>query len=111
MKNHWTKEELEVYLKYQKLCNCTYDCIWIDMDDEDREKAIKILHRQMIRINKSVNIYINSEYINTFDYSLIDFIQEETPNKLLTWIPANFETRQDMLRFLESNLKKELQFN
>lgn len=111
MQDIWTKEELEVYLKYQKLCNCSYDCIWVDMDDEDRDSAIKRLRKEMIKINKPVKFYLNSEYINTIDYSLIDFVQDETPNRLLTWIPNNFNTKQDMVEFLDNHIEKELQSN
>jgi len=84
MQNIWTKEELEVFISYCKLNNIKYDCIWMEMEEEDVEKALEQLHRKMIAFDKPVKIYLDTRYVKTIRYSLIDFIQEEYPNKILT---------------------------
>lgn len=111
MENLWTKEELGIYIQYQKYNNLLYECVWVNLEDDEVELIKKNLQKQMLKINKPVRIFIDSEYIQTLNYSLINFVKEEIPDKLLTWIPANFKTRQEMLRFLETNFKKESQFN
>jgi len=84
MQNIWTKEELEVFISYCKLNNIKYDCIWMEMEEEDVEKALEQLHRKMLAFDKPVKIYLDTRYVKTIRYSLIDFIQEEYPNKILT---------------------------
>jgi len=111
MKNFWTKNELEVYLNYCKLNNLKYECVWVNMEDVEREKALLIIHKQMLKIDKPVKFYLNSEYLKTVRYSLISFIKEEFPNNLITWIPDNFKTKQDVVEYLELHVQKEMQFN
>ena len=52
-----------------------------------------------------------SIWVKTIRYSLIDFVQEEFPDKLLIWIPDNFESDKDMVKFLDEHIEKELQLN
>ena len=107
----WTKQELEVYINYCKLNNLKYECIWVNMEEDELEFALKNFHKQMLIIDKLVKIYLDFEYIKTIRYSLMDFVKEELPGKLLTWIPNNFDTKQDMAKFLDNYIEKELQFN
>jgi hypothetical protein len=65
----------------------------------------------LLKIDKPVKIYFNFEYIKTIKYSLIDFVKENLSGKLLTWIPANFETTQTMVEFLDKHIKNELALN
>ncbi len=111
MQDLWTKEELEVYIKYCKLNNLKYESIWINMDDEEREKALLIQHNQMCKIDKPVKVYLDFEYIDTVRYSLVGFIKEEIPNKLLTWIPDHFESKQEAVSFLDKHIQFELKCN
>lgn len=111
IKELWTKEELEVYINYCRFNNLKYECIWINMEDEEREKVLQGLHKQMLKINKPVKIYLDFKYVDTVRYSLIDFVKDENSNKLLTWIPDNFETKKSLAIFLDNHIKKELQFN
>lgn len=111
MENYWTKEELEVFLQYLKLINTTFDCIWIDLEVKDRRSTLDNLFNQMVVINKSVIIYINGEYTKTVNFLVIPFIEQEFKQKLISWIPVNFETRKEMVSFLDDQIQKELQFN
>jgi len=111
MQNHWTKAELEVFISYCKLNNIKYDCIWMELDEEDVEKALEQLHRKMLTFDKPVKIYLDAKYVKTIRYSLIVFVQDEFPDKILTWIPDNFESRKSMVEFLEYNIKMEIQLN
>lgn len=111
MKHIWTKQELEVYINYCKLNNLKYECIWINMEDDEVKIGIESLHKQMLQIDKPVRIYLNSEYVDTVRYSLIDFVKEQQSDRLLTWIPVNFETGQKMLEFLDNHIQKELTLN
>ena len=111
MQNHWTKEELEVFINYCKLNNIKYDCIWMELEEEDVELALEKLHKEMIKIDKPVKIYLDTKYIKTIRYSLIDFIKEEYPNKILTWIPDNFESGKAMVKFLDKHIKQEVKNN
>jgi hypothetical protein len=111
IKKHWTNQELEVYIKYCKLNNLRYESIWVNMDDEEREKALLSIHHRMCQIDKPIKIYLDFEYVDTVRYSLIDFVKDENPNKLLTWIPDNFETKESLAKYLDHYIDKELQFN
>jgi len=111
MQNLWTKQVHEVFINYCKLNNIKYDCIWIELEEEDVELALEKLHKEMVKIDKPVKIYLDTKYVKTIRYSLIDFILEEYPNKLLTWIPDNFESGKDMVKFLDNNIKQEIQNN
>ncbi len=111
MQDLWTKQELEVYIQYQKFNNLIYECVWVNMEDDEVEIIKENLHKQMLKIDKPIKIYLDFEYIKTIRYSLIDFIKEELPNKLLTWIPNNFKTKHDMAKFLDEHIKKELRHN
>lgn len=107
----WTSEELEVYIKYQRFNNLLYECFWVNLEDDEVELIKKNLHKQMLNINKPVKIYLDFKYIKTIKYSLMDFVKEELPDKLLTWIPVNFNTRQEMVKFLKNHIQRELQLN
>jgi|GEM_PF-2042139 len=111
MKDFWTKEELEVFINYCKLNNIKYGCIWMELEEEDVELALEKLHKEMVKIDKPVKIYLDTKYVKTIPYSLIDFIQEEYPNKLLTWIPDNFESGKDMVSFIDEYIQFELKCN
>jgi hypothetical protein len=111
MDNYWTKAELEIFLQYQKLINLTFDCIWIDLEDEDRRNALDNLFNQMVVINKPVKVYINSEYTKSVNFSLIPFIEQEITQKLISWVPVNFKDGKDMLTYLEKQLLKETSAN
>lgn len=111
MKNYWTNQELDVYLKYCKFNNLIYDCIWAEMNESERKSLLHKLHLQMIEINKPIRLYVDFEYIKSIKYSLLDFVKEELPGKLVTWIPDNFESKQDMLNFLDKHIQLELQNN
>jgi len=111
MKKLWTKEELEVYIKYCKLNNLKYESVWINMEDEERKKALLHIHIQLNKIDKPVKIYIDFEYVDTVRYSLIVFIKKEMPDELLTWIPVNFASKLEMAEFLDNQIQKELNYN
>ncbi len=111
MQEIWTKEELDVYINYCKLNNLKYECIWINMEEEEREKALLNVYNLMLKIDKPVKIYLDSEYIKTIRYSLIDFVKEELPGKLLTWIPDYFESKQEAVSFLDKHIQFELKCN
>lgn len=111
MEDLWTKQELEVYINYCKLNNLKYECIRVNMEDDEVELAKANLHKQMLKINKPVRIFINQEYVQTLNYSLINFVKEESPENLITWIPSNFMSGQEMVNFLDTNLKRESQLN
>ena len=111
MENSWTKAELEIFLQYQKLINLTFDCIWIDLEEEDRRNALDDLFNQMVLINKPVKVYINDEYTKTVNFSLIPFIEQEIKQKLISWIPVNFMDGKDMLAFLENQVLKGISYN
>ncbi|MFO7827843.1 MAG: hypothetical protein R6V23_04430 [Bacteroidales bacterium] len=106
MQNHWTKEELEVYINFCKLNNIKYDSIWLNLEDEEREESLSRIHQLMLKIDKPVKIFLDSQYIKTIRYSLIDFVQDEFPDKILTWIPDNFESRKTMVEFIEKILSR-----
>jgi hypothetical protein len=111
MENSWTKAELEIFLQYQRLINTTFDCIWIDLEEEDRRNALDDLFKKMVVINKPVKVYINCEYAKTVNFSIIPFIEQEIKQKLISWVPVNFMDGKDMLAFLESQLLKETTAN
>jgi len=111
MKDLWTKEELEVYINYCKFNNLRYECLWCNMEDKEREKTLLEIHNEMLKIDKPVKVYLDFMYVDTVKYSLISFIKEEMPDKILTWIPNNFQSGKEMLKFLEINISKELQQN
>ncbi|MDX9694543.1 MAG: hypothetical protein RBT49_02025 [Bacteroidales bacterium] len=111
MENLWTKPELEIFLQYQRLINFTFDCIWIDLEEEDRRNALDALFNHMIEINKPVKVYINSEYAKTVNFSIIPSIEQEITQKLISWVPVNFKDGNDMLTYLEKQIKKELELN
>ena len=83
----------------------------MELEEEDVELALEKLHEEMIKIDKPVKIYLDTKYVKTIRYSLIDFIQDEFPDKLLIWIPDNFESGKDMVKFLDNNIHKEMQLN
>ena len=111
MKRLWTKEELEFYINYCKFNNLRYECLWCNMEDKEREKTLLEIHNEMLKIDKPVKVYLDFMYVDTVKYSLISFIKEEMPDKILTWIPNNFQSGKEMLKFLEINISKELQQN
>lgn len=111
MINSWTKSELEIFLQYQRLINTTFDCIWIDLEEEDRRNALDDLFNQMIVINKPVKVYINCEYTKTVNFSIIPFIEQEITQKLISWIPVNFKDGKDMVNYLETQIEKEMNLN
>lgn len=111
MNNHWTKQELEVYINYCKFNNLRYECIWCNMEDKEREKTLLEIHNEILKIDKPVKVYLDFEYVDTVRYSLIDFVKNENPDKLLTWIPENFSTKLEMAKYLDNHIKRELQFN
>ena len=111
MENLWSKSELEIFLQYQRLINFTFDCIWIDLEEEDRRNALDDLINQMVIINKPVKVYINDEYSKTVNFSLIPFIEQEIKQKLILWIPVNFKDGKDMLAYLENQVLKEIYYN
>jgi len=81
------------------------------MEDKEREKTLLEIHNEMLKIDKPVKVYLDFMYVDTVKYSLISFIKEEMPDKILTWIPNNFQSGKEMLKFLEINISKELQQN
>ncbi|HAF28294.1 MAG TPA: hypothetical protein DCG75_04520 [Bacteroidales bacterium] len=107
----WSKEELQVYISYCKLNNLKYECVWINMNDDERLNLLGKLHQKMLQIDKSVKVYLDFEYVDSLRYSLIDFVKDEMPNKLLTWIPDNFSTKQEMVKYVDNYVKKELYWN
>lgn len=111
MDNLWTKPELEIFLQYQRLINFTFDCIWIDLEEEDRRNALDNLFNQMVVINKPVKVFINDEYTKTVNFSLIPFIEQEITQKLISWVPVNFTNGKEMLNYLENQLSKEIEYN
>jgi len=76
------------------------------MEDCARDNALKILHKHMLKIDKPVKVYLDFEYIKTIRYTLLDFVKEELPDKLLTWIPNNFKTKKEMAVFLDAYIEK-----
>ena len=111
MKNFWTNQELDVYLKYCKFNNLLYECIWAEMNESERKSLLHKLHLQMIKINKPIRLYVDFVYLKTINYSLLNFVKEELSGKLVTWIPNNFISKKDLVEFLERNLHKEIKLN
>jgi len=44
-------------------------------------------------------------------FKKLSFLEQEFKHKLVSWIPANFETRKDMVDFVDNQIKKELELN
>jgi len=111
MQNLWTKQELEVFISYCKLNNIKYDCIWIELEEEDVEKALEQLHKKMLAFDQPVKIYLDTRYFKTIRYSLINFVQDEFPDKLLKLIPDNFQTKKDMVSYIDEYIQFEVDRN
>ena len=58
MQDLWIKEELEVYIQYQKFNNLIYECVWVNMEDDEVEIIKENLHKQMFKIDKPVKMYL-----------------------------------------------------
>ncbi len=110
MINLWNKQELEVYVKYCKFNNLKYESIWINMEGEAREKALSEINEQMLKIDKPV-MYLDFEYTDTVLYSLINFIKEEIPDKSITCIPCNFNSKREMAEYVDKLIQKEITYN
>jgi len=63
MQKLWTTEELEVFISYCKLNNIKYDCIWIELEEEDVELALEQVHKKMLAFDKLVKIYLDTKYV------------------------------------------------
>lgn len=52
------KREYEIFFKHELITSHK-------MEDEKREKALENLHKQMLKIDKPVKVYLDFEYVKT----------------------------------------------
>lgn len=92
----WNNQELEIYLKYERLTNLYFEPIWCNIEADRLQELIDDAKKELLLINKHIRVYKDFEYLDTVQLSTLNFIKEIHPDNLITWIPINFKNRKEL---------------
>lgn len=98
----WSKQELEIYLNYQRLSNYYFEPVWCNIDVDQLDRLQCEAEKKLMQINKPVKVYKDSEYLKTVQLSTVKFIEEVYQDNLIIWIPVNFKNGKELGEWIKN---------